>query len=370
MQEFADHCGGDGVAVDLPGFVTAGQGAHAGDDGEVELHRGVGGVGAQEQVDQAVGHPLVLGPLVVGSPAGLGVALQRLAAGQHHRQRQATDGEAALPVMAGMHAHVPCADRLGQPAGRGGGIRAQHRPAGRVAQGGNRPARSPGQQVGLHSLAGGWIGQHAELVGEHRRVRPGDDPGLQGVEGGRQLLGKGDRQLQSGGGGPGGQAVLGHHLVHGPLAHLGQHLGPRCPGRGRRRPDFLVGPVDRRRTVPGEGGQRPELQSGLTALLPMACRGRGQMPGTGLQQPPELAQAALSTVLVGDLLAQAAPAVPAGAGGDLERRAGQSFDGRELLRVVGSQPAAQPRLEDREPVTRIEERIVEHAFDNTASATR
>lgn len=78
---------GHRLAVDLAGLVAADEAFGAGDHGQPDPHPAVD-AGPQDQVDQAVGHPLLGAPRIVGGPAVLGVGLQRPPAGLRHRQRQ------------------------------------------------------------------------------------------------------------------------------------------------------------------------------------------------------------------------------------------------------------------------------------------
>ena len=98
VGEFADQYLGHGLAVDLAGLVAGGH-CCAGDHGEPDLHRRTD-PGPQDQVGQAIDHPLVFCPLVPGRRAVLGVGLQRPPAGLRDRQRS-TAGSAAMPSSPG-----------------------------------------------------------------------------------------------------------------------------------------------------------------------------------------------------------------------------------------------------------------------------
>ena len=371
VGEFADQGRGHRVAVDLAGLVAAGQRVHAGDHGQPDLHRRID-PGPQDQVGQAVGHPLLLGPLIAGNLAGLGVGLQRPQAGPGDRQRQQR-GQHGHAVLAGLQPHTALADRPGQPPGRGGGVGAQHRPPGGLPQRGDGLALGAGQQPGLH-LGADLVLDRADDLGQRPRTEPADAAGLQRVQGGRQPLIEGDRVGQQPGRGPRRQPEGDHHLIDGPLAHRGQR---RRAGRPRRRgggTDLLIGAVQqRRRPLPGERRQLPGLHPGLPALLALRGDRRRQMPGAGLQQPAEPGQPRKPLLLLLLLLLLGRGVVDGsrvlggrpGIGFGQQRRIGRSVQRNGVQDVRHPrrrhQPAGQHGLDQRHP--RRVRQPIDHVFD-------
>ena len=87
VGQFAEHRRGHRVPVDLAGLVAAGQRGCGGHHVQLDLHRRVE-PRPQDQVGQAVDHPLLLAAPVSRGRARLRVALQRVAGGQRHRSGQ------------------------------------------------------------------------------------------------------------------------------------------------------------------------------------------------------------------------------------------------------------------------------------------
>ena len=74
VSECARCLGRHRVAADLAGVVAAEQGPDGRDDGQLRLHGGQSVLpGSQDEVDEAVGHPLLAGALVAGGLGGVGV---------------------------------------------------------------------------------------------------------------------------------------------------------------------------------------------------------------------------------------------------------------------------------------------------------
>ena len=274
--------------------------------------------GPQDQVGQAVGHPLVLGPRVAGGGAVVGVGRQR------RRQacatgRVSTAARPAMPSLPGMQPHRRGPGSRGPAAGGRGGVGAQHRPPGRrPAAGppscprrgpaaGPPPRRGPGPSPGRRP-------RPASGRAASRSARPPARPAwpaaartrvTESASSPRRLLRR--------------QPEGDHHLIDGPLADLGQRRRAGRPRRRRRRADLVVGAVQhRRRAGRGERRQRPRLHAPPAGTAPdappaprpdarhrpPAARRTGPAPGTvvGLERPPVRVglAAARSTVASGE----------------------------------------------------------------------
>ncbi|MGK5171950.1 hypothetical protein MY526_15810 [Geodermatophilus sp. CPCC 205761] len=185
--------------------------------------------GPQDEVLQAVGHPLLLGPLVTLDAHLIRVGLQLPVDRRRGRQRQ-VDGHRRGAVAAVVQPDTPPADRGHQLACRGLGVPAQHDPPGTVAELRRGLAAQQTQHVRLDLGAQAVVRDRADDRDHLAGMGRAQDPAGQQVQRHREALvehqGLGELHRRGHGADPQRRC----HLVDRPLAHLGEHCRPSRAG--------------------------------------------------------------------------------------------------------------------------------------------